>query len=865
MNALFRSTRASVTVPVTCATFVSVTLACATTAFAQPALRPPSVPLVTHDPYLSVWSNSDKLTDSATTHWTGREQTLSSLIRIDGKSYRLMGDSPYSLPVLEQTGVQVLPTRTIYSFVGSGVKVTLTFLSPLLPADLDVLSRPLSYLTWDVSATDGKSHSVALYVDASSALTVNVPEQEVVWKREKIGALTALKMGSREQPVLQKSGDNLRIDWGYSYLATASEAARFAIGNNDTLENSFAIAGNISGSDDPRQPRAVRDGNPVAALVFDLGKVGAQTVSRHAMLAYDDGYSIQFIGRNLRPYWRRNGADASQLLQQGEREYTRLQAKCAAFDAELMADFTRLGGVKYAQLAALAHRQALAAQKLVADANGQPLSFSKENFSNGCIATVDVIYPAAPQMLALSPSLLKASLQPIMEYGSSSYWKFPFAPHDIGTYPKANRQAYGGGEDNERNQMPVEESGNLLLLLAALARIEGNTKFSDPFWPTISRWANYLAEKGFDPESQLSTDDFAGHLAHNVNLSAKAIVALGAFSQMAQMRGETETAQKYRKLAQQFATQWVETATEGDHTRLAFDKPDTWSQKYNLVWDSILGLNLFPARVYAQEMAYYRTKLNIYGLPLDNRRDYTKLDWEIWTASLTGKREDLDAIVNPIYDWLNSTDSRVPLTDWYDTKTGRKSGFQARSVVGGVFIPMLKSPVIWRKWTNRDTTNPTGWAPMPSRPSYRALVPTGKDQNGILWKYTLEAPATNWFAPSFNDSSWKQGEAGFGSQGTPGVVIRTPWTTQDIWLRRNFTWNGTLPKSPLLYGIHDDTAEVYLNGRSLGTIAGYNTSYDALSSLPEGVLKTGTNVLAVHCHQDAGGQGIDIGIAQQSN
>ena len=366
-----------------------------------------------------------------------------------------------------------------------------------------------------------------------------------------------------------------------------------------------------------------------------------------------------------------------------------------------MADLQRMGGEKYARLASLAYRQTLAAHKLTADADGTAMFFPKENFSNGCIATVDVIYPSAPFTMLFNPLLLRAQLQPVMDYARMSRWHWPFAPHDLGTYPQANGQVYGGAERTEENQMPVEESGNMLIMLAALARVEGNAAYAEKYWPQLTQWAEYLKEKGLDPENQLSTDDFAGHLAHNANLSIKAILALGSYGQLCEMTGHKRQAAVYRKTAQEFAAKWIGLAAEGDHYKLAFDQAGSWSQKYNLVWDKLLGLNLFPAEVTRKEIAFYRTKLNVDGLPLDNRKSYTKLDWILWTATLTDNAADFEALVAPSYQWANDSSSRVPLTDWYDTVTGKQQGFQARSVVGGLFVKMLADPAVWKKYAGR--------------------------------------------------------------------------------------------------------------------------------------------------------------------
>jgi hypothetical protein len=668
----------------------------------EKSLRPPAVPLVTHDPYFSIWSFSDRLADDWPRHWTGNVHALSSMARVDGRTFRLMGSESKDVSPADQLSLRVLPTRTLYEFEAGGVRVSLTFTTPLLPEDLDLVARPVTYVTWTVRSTDGREHEVALYFDCTGELVVNVPKQAVTWSRPEIAGLDVMQMGSEEQPVLAKDGDNLRIDWGYLYVAIPREhRAQSTIRGARDVRESFVTTGGLPDIDDDRKPRRANDDWPVCACRLDLGPVGPEPVSRWLMLAYDDLYSIQYLGENLRPWWRRDGLEAEGLLETAAGAYDDLSRRAAAFDAELMADLTRVGGPRYADMAAMAFRQSLAAHKLVVAGDGQPMSFSKECFSNGCIGTVDVAYPASPIFMLFSSELLKATVEPVFRYAASERWKFPFAPHDLGRYPKANGQRYGGGETSEERQMPVEECGNMLIIATAISHIDGNTGYAERHWPLLAAWAEYLKSKGLDPENQLCTDDFAGHLAHNANLSLKAILALGGYAKMCEASGREAEAREYRQTAESFAAEWVKLADDGDHYRLAFDKPGTWSQKYNLVWDKLLDLNLFPPEVAAKEIAFYKTKLNEFGLPLDNRELYTKTDWEVWTATLAESREDFDALMSPVYAFVDHTPQRVPLTDWYWTHTAERRGFQARPVIGGVFLPMLSDPELWRKWAKR--------------------------------------------------------------------------------------------------------------------------------------------------------------------
>ncbi|MHB8055673.1 MAG: glutaminase family protein [Candidatus Aminicenantales bacterium] len=661
--------------------------------------RPPAVPLVIHDPYFSIWATADRLSDDWPRHWTGKIQAMSALVRIDGEAFRLMGTGPENVPAAAQIGLTVTPTKTTYVFKQSGVDLALEFLAPQIITDLDLLGRPVTYISITARSADGRPHAVSAYFDASSEIAVDETSQKVVWSRLRLDGLEALAIGTQDQRVLDKTGDDRRIDWGYMYLAVPNQSGAITrLSSADESRGMFVREGWLPVRDDFRMPRPVRDVYPVAAAAFDLGNVAAAEKSRWLMLAYDDQFAIEYFFRKLRPYWRRAGVEVPGLLESAAKEYDGLRERCAEFDTDLLADMVKAGGEKYARLAVLSYRQSLAAHKLAADIDGTPLFFPKENFSNGCISTVDVIYPEAPMYLLMNPALMRGLIIPVLEYARGTEWKFPFAPHDLGTYPKANGQVYGGGAATEEDQMPVEESGNMLLIVAGLVQAEGRADFALEYWPLLERWANYLKEKGFDPENQLCTDDFAGHLAHNANLSVKAILGLRAYADLCDRVGKKKEADLFKKTAAEYAKAWIKQADDGDHYRLAFDKPGTWSQKYNLVWDKLLGYNLFPSDVARKEIAWYKTVQKTYGLPLDNRREYTKLDWILWTATIADSAEDFAAFLDPVYRWMNETPDRVPLTDWYWTNSGKKTGFQARPVVGGVLIKMLADPALRLKW-----------------------------------------------------------------------------------------------------------------------------------------------------------------------
>jgi hypothetical protein len=656
--------------------------------------RPPAVPLVTVDPYLSVWSFADHLTYDATRHWSGARMTMQSIVRVDGNAFRLMGEEPKDVTPARQLHLQVLPTRTIYDFQASNVFIQLTFLTPDLPQQIDILSRPVTYISWEVHSLDAKSHQVQIYFDSSAELAVNTPDEAVNWESESGPGLRVLRMGTAAQPVLARAGDETRIDWGYLYLAAPLAASPEAtVLPEDSAIDEFISHGRLTSPLDAHMPRPANDHWPVMAFAFSLGAVGAKPVSRHIVLAYDEIYPIEYFGQRLRSFWHHAGTTTSELLQVADRDFPSLDERSRSFDQALMADLTRAGGEHYAEVAALAYRQAFASNKLAIGPDGAPLMFLKEISSCGCAQTADVIYPESPILLLLNPRLLEYSVTPLLDYAHSGKWPYPYAPHDLGTYPLDNART-----PSEMESMPIEETGNMLLMIAGIARAEGNAGFASHYWALLTKWADYLKSNGLDPGDQLCTDDFTGLLSHNANLSLKAIEALGGYAMLADMLGKKSLGESYRQVAEQYAAKWMQMADDHGHTRLSFDRPGTWSQKYNLVWDRVLGLHLFPASLAQQELAFYRSHSTSFGFPLDNRSAFTKLDWESWSAALATSKDEFSDLFSGAYNFAQRTPTRVPLSDWYWTVDGSQTGFQARPVVGGVYMEMLTDPAVWKKW-----------------------------------------------------------------------------------------------------------------------------------------------------------------------
>ena len=571
----------------------------------------------------------------------------------------------------EQTGADVQATQTHYTFDCGDVELRLTFTAPFLLDDIEALARPVNYLSYKVKAKDGKPHDVDIYFEMNPQQAFHAGQSTRLYEK---GGLTLVKTGKENQK-LWTNEDKVRVGWGYFYMGTADEVT-CAQGDAAEMRRHFMAHGSLEDMRPSDEKRYV-------AFAQELDVDDEET--KHLTFAFDGLYAMNYFGEDLRPYWNKDGdKEVETLYKEAERDYDELMAGCYAFDRKLMEDATRVGGKEYAGLCALAYRQAVSGFQLAETSDGELLYFTPR------VGPLHEYYPASPLFLCYNPDLVEAMLAPFFYYSESGKWTKPFAARDLGGYPMVKGQ---GGDD-----MPVEACGDALLMTAAAARRKGDATFAEKHWKTLGTWADYLVKTGVDTGDERDADGFAGRCPHNANLSIKSILAIAAYAQLAGSLGKEEVAAEYRKTAQTMAGEWMRMADGHDHYKLAFDKDESsWGMKYNLIWDRVLGLDVFPEEVARKESAFYLTKLNPYGCPLDERHSYTKVDWSIWSAALSGDKETFGKIVVPLYRFMNETTNRRPMTDWTNTDRVTAAGYKGRNVVGACFMPLLEDGLFSEK------------------------------------------------------------------------------------------------------------------------------------------------------------------------
>lgn len=734
-----------------------------------------------------------------------------------------------------QNKVNVMATNSFYNFTCGPVDLDLVFTSPLLIDDPDILSTPINFISYQVTSNDGAEHDVKIYFATTAQMTVDDASHKTETQIVTENGTRYLKAGAQDNKPLAYSGDVVSIDWGYLYIP-AVNGGEIAIANQADGEAQFINSGKAPATLEGVITSSNLSGMPLMIFVKDLGQTKQN--SSFMMIGYDEVYDMEYMQKQYKAYYARNGKTIFQAFDDFAKNYASLMQRCRDLDKKIYDDGLAAGNVKYAEQLSGVYRHAMAAHKCFQDDKGNMLYFSKENKSNGCVNTMDLTYPSSPLYLLYNPELLKGMVISILDYALSDARKDAnCAAHDLGQYPLANGQVYG-------DTMPLEETANTLILCAAISKITGDASWLKPYANTLAKWAQYCQENSQNPGNQLCTDDFKGPSEQNTNLSIKGITAISAYADVAEMLGSAtaRTIANYRQKAKDMGLIWEAAARAGQHYKMGFaDSDDTWSQKYNLLWDKMFAYNNFPPYVFDREMTWYLQHNPTYGTPLDGRDNSAKSDWLMWTAALASDMPTFEALSDKHWDYINETTSRIPLSDWYDCSTGRSMNFSARSVIAGLWAKVLmdrelaKLPAASTAWEPKGNHIKTRWAadidPENVLPEYpRPLMEREEwvNLNG-LWDYAI-VPSSN----TMSDDNFKGDKilVPFAIESSLSGVCMPLEPGDAIWYKKEIEIpSGWVGRNVIMHiGAADYEATVYANGctarQQVVSHKGGHTSFD---------------------------------------
>ncbi|KAH7101372.1 DUF1793-domain-containing protein [Auriculariales sp. MPI-PUGE-AT-0066] len=685
---------------VTVASLLALPVAAAPSWTVDP-INPPAIPLAVKHPYLNTWLPQGEgvaLNDAWPQFWTGDSITAwTGFVRVDGKAYRWLGSAGTGgVERAVQTSFRLTSARSIFTFTAGPVNLTVTFLSVVSPQDLLRHSIPFSYLYVDVKSRDGAAHNVQVYNEISAEWAGTDNNADVDWNTTVTNSAVTHSVGLRYQAPFEETKELIRA--GTVHITTKNIA-------DSVVRPQFATTGQLSNTRDSRQPRPISDQWPVFAFAVDLGNLTETAATKPALFAigHTRDATIQYIVKGgalteRAPYWRTRFNNVQDMISFYLSDWQNAVGVAHTLDSRVQ---TEAGAISkdYQTLVLLSLRQAFAAMEPTVGYNSDGsinkddvLVFMKEISSNGNMNTADVIYPAWPILLWMSPEYGRHLLEPLLQYQASGLYPNKWALHDMGAhYPRAIAHNDGGDE-----AMPVEESGNMLIMLLSYAQATGDVSQLKQYYDLMDQWTQYLITDSLIPAEQLSTDDFAGHLVNQTNLAIKGIIGIKAMSMIAELVGDGSRASNYSNIAagyvQQFQT--LATSKDGTHLTLNYNNDETWGTAYNLYADKLIGANIFPQSIYDMQTAWYKPKVQTYGLILDTRNTWAKTDWATWVAAISD--DDLKhTLIKSIVNYAANGRNNAPFGDLYYVPEGKQNGFRARPVAGG-HLALVSKPARFR-------------------------------------------------------------------------------------------------------------------------------------------------------------------------
>ncbi len=626
------------------------------------SLHLPAIPVITADPHLTFWSQSEKLADTDLVHINNVAKPIRAYIEVDGKLYRLMGTANAALEkklmgttpeelVAEQKSVNVTATQTYYTFVAGGVEMEMVFVSPQVLTDATSFDAAVNYILYKVNSTDGQQHNVKVHMGMNVAVAMRNGTGTIAKYIDDSEGISLGVLSNSDQNMVEGTDAN----WGcYSIMADAERDQSLSYIN--------------------------------AHMIFSDNLGTGTSFADYTLIGHDENnLAVGFGYARFPAPWTLYRYSFNEVMTDYALNIENRVEQCRQFDALLYHDAFAAGGKDYAELCQSVYRQSVTGLKRAVSDTGKTLLYSVDANGTWQMNNSDQNIGVAPLLMAYNPQMAYDLFEATPDYiAMFPFYSSPYgnAPHHLGVWPIMAGSNLDHGVDATTNTM--------ILAGGAIKSGVGVEQISDYSYNYLKSIVDYidlftLSQYQANFPNEGSADGNTGIINDYANLRIKAVISMQLMADIAKAKGNTADEEKYLEMAGRWKLT-LDSYLNGDYYKQGSNV--AWGQKYPLFFDYAFNLNLFSDMI-KTETAYYKTKdFGTYGLQLDSRSElYGKVHASLLTAVISG--EDFDLYLAPIIRYVNDCTTQRPIADVYNCNDGTPKSGYASVALGSAWAKVL--------------------------------------------------------------------------------------------------------------------------------------------------------------------------------
>nr|VWO99943.1 Hypoxanthine-guanine phosphoribosyltransferase [Ganoderma boninense] len=572
------------------------------------------------------------------------------------------------------------------------MNMTVTFLSPVEPDDWVKQSIPFSYLSVEAQSLDGKSYPVQLYSDITAEWESGDRTSSVVqWSNGNTGSSIYHEVSLQNPRQNVEIANQAQDGTTYYAMSTSQPGISWQIDLAATARDGFQTNGKLTNTE-WTSFATIQPNFSVFAFAVDLGTIQSTASPVIWSVGYVRNPSITYTTpggavQQRKPYYMTQYNSVEDVIDAFTGDYAAAYNRAIALDQKIMNDATKISS-QYSDIVSLATRQAMGTFDITAgtDSNGNFIAgdvkvFMKNLGTDQRINPVEHIYAAFPMFLYLNASIGGALLQPLLEAQANLTGR-SFAASDIGNlYPVAP----GSDADPTKG---VEQSGNMLVMALAYARISGDGTLLSQYYNTTKRWADYLVSTALNSTNQSSMD---GDTTNSANTALKGIIGVKAMAEIAHALGQDSDAVQYGNQASSMLSSWLSLASSsgGSHLLGSYGSQQSWSLMYNLFAEKLLGLNFVAQPVIDMQTQFLSSLFATtpeFGLPIDSESGTVgNAAWTMFASAFVSDDNVRDNLIQSVYNHANFNLTTGVFPETYNTTDNSIKNGGASPALGGMF------------------------------------------------------------------------------------------------------------------------------------------------------------------------------------